>query len=91
MTQLLDRFASYRIMTKLHNSLRGPPLPSHPLPPPPGRPAQFRRDGGGNWGVVLRPPDWRICSPPYLEIHSEGDLACVHQAVTDHALSFPLS
>lgn len=23
MTQLLDRFASYRIMTKLHNSLRG--------------------------------------------------------------------
>lgn len=29
MTQLLDRFASYRIMTKLHNSLRG-----HPQPPP---------------------------------------------------------
>lgn len=25
MTQLLDRFASYQIMTKLHNSLRGQP------------------------------------------------------------------
>ncbi|KAI4793460.1 hypothetical protein KUCAC02_032716 [Chaenocephalus aceratus] len=40
MTRLLDRFASYRIMSKLHNSLR----------------------------------DWRVCSPPYLEVQSADDL-----------------
>ncbi|XP_051813793.1 inositol-tetrakisphosphate 1-kinase-like [Acanthochromis polyacanthus] len=56
MTQLLDRFASYRIMSKLHNSLR----------------------------------DWRICSPPYLEIHSAADLSSIQQTVTAQNLSFPL-
>ncbi|XP_042270754.1 inositol-tetrakisphosphate 1-kinase-like [Thunnus maccoyii] len=56
MTQLLDRFASYRIMSKLHNSLR----------------------------------DWRICSPPYLEIHSASDLSSIQQAVMTQGLSFPL-
>ncbi|XP_035535891.1 inositol-tetrakisphosphate 1-kinase-like [Morone saxatilis] len=56
MTQLLDRFASYRIMSKLHNSLR----------------------------------DWRICSPPYLEIHSDSDLSSIQQAVMTQGLSFPL-
>lgn len=56
MTQLLDRFASYLIMTKLHNSLR----------------------------------DWRICSPPYLEIHSDSDLPSIQQAVMNQGLSFPL-
>lgn len=56
MTQLLDRFASYRIMTKLHNSLR----------------------------------DWRICSPPYLEIHTASDLLSVQEAVTSQGLSYPL-
>ncbi|XP_071352259.1 inositol-tetrakisphosphate 1-kinase-like isoform X2 [Trachinotus anak] len=56
MTQLLDRFASYRIMSKLHNSLR----------------------------------DWRICSPPYLEIHSASDLSSIQQAVMAQGLSFPL-
>ncbi|XP_040902548.1 inositol-tetrakisphosphate 1-kinase-like isoform X2 [Toxotes jaculatrix] len=56
MTQLLDRFASYRIMSKLHNSLR----------------------------------DWRICSPPYLEIHSVSDLSSIQQAVKAQDLSFPL-
>ncbi|XP_062275276.1 inositol-tetrakisphosphate 1-kinase-like [Scomber scombrus] len=56
MTQLLDRFASYRIMSKLHNSLR----------------------------------DWRICSPPYLEIYSATDLSSIHQAVMSQGLSFPL-
>uniref|UniRef100_A0A3B4WA46 Inositol-tetrakisphosphate 1-kinase n=1 Tax=Seriola lalandi dorsalis TaxID=1841481 RepID=A0A3B4WA46_SERLL len=57
MTQLLDRFASYRIMSKLHNSLR----------------------------------DWRICSPPYLEIHSASDLSSIQQTVMAQGLSFPLS
>ncbi|XP_070684729.1 inositol-tetrakisphosphate 1-kinase-like [Pempheris klunzingeri] len=56
MTQLLDRFASYRIMSKLHNSLR----------------------------------DWRICSPPYLKIHSAGDLSSIQQAVMTQGLGFPL-
>ncbi|XP_051255513.1 inositol-tetrakisphosphate 1-kinase-like isoform X4 [Dicentrarchus labrax] len=56
MTQLLDRFASYRIMSKLHNSLR----------------------------------DWRICSPPYLEINSASDLSSIQQAVMTQGLSFPL-
>ncbi|XP_042342255.1 inositol-tetrakisphosphate 1-kinase-like isoform X2 [Plectropomus leopardus] len=56
MTQLLDRFASYRIMSKLHSSLQ----------------------------------DWRICSPPYLEIHSAGDLSSIQQAVMSQGLSFPL-
>ncbi|XP_023122147.2 inositol-tetrakisphosphate 1-kinase-like isoform X1 [Amphiprion ocellaris] len=56
MTQLLDRFASYRIMSKLHNSLR----------------------------------DWRICSPPYLEIHSATDLSSIQQTLTAQNLSFPL-
>ncbi|KAM3875291.1 inositol-tetrakisphosphate 1-kinase-like [Diretmus argenteus] len=56
MTQLLDRFASYRIMSKLHNSLR----------------------------------DWRICSPPYLEIHSASDMSSVQQAMVTQDLSFPL-
>ncbi|KAK5868287.1 hypothetical protein PBY51_009315 [Eleginops maclovinus] len=54
MTQLLDRFVSYRIMSELHNSLQ----------------------------------DWHVCSPPYLEIHSAGDLSSIQQAVT--TLSFPL-
>ncbi|XP_051255514.1 inositol-tetrakisphosphate 1-kinase-like isoform X5 [Dicentrarchus labrax] len=57
MTQLLDRFASYRIMSKLHNSLR----------------------------------DWRICSPPYLEINSASDLSSIQQAVMTQGLSFPLN
>ncbi|XP_074535904.1 inositol-tetrakisphosphate 1-kinase-like [Halichoeres trimaculatus] len=56
MTQLLDRFASYRIMSKLRNSLR----------------------------------DWRICSPPYLEIHSSSDLSSIQQLVMTQGLSFPL-
>ncbi|KAM4627387.1 inositol-tetrakisphosphate 1-kinase-like [Polymixia lowei] len=56
MTQLLDRFASYRIMSQLHNSLR----------------------------------DWRICSPPYLEIHSASDMSSIQQAMVTQGLSFPL-
>uniref|UniRef100_A0A4W6CMX8 Inositol-tetrakisphosphate 1-kinase n=1 Tax=Lates calcarifer TaxID=8187 RepID=A0A4W6CMX8_LATCA len=56
MTRLLDRFASYRIMSKLHNSLR----------------------------------DWRICSPPYLEVHRASDLPSIQQAVMAQGLSFPL-
>ncbi|XP_056157782.1 inositol-tetrakisphosphate 1-kinase-like, partial [Lampris incognitus] len=56
MTRLLDRFASYRIMSKLHNSLR----------------------------------DWKICSPPYLEIHSAGDVSSIQQAVEAQGLGFPL-
>ncbi|XP_058490553.1 inositol-tetrakisphosphate 1-kinase-like isoform X2 [Solea solea] len=56
MTQLLDRFASYRIMSKLHNSLR----------------------------------DWRICSPPYLEVQTDSDLISINQTVTAQDLSFPL-
>uniref|UniRef100_A0A667Y599 Inositol-tetrakisphosphate 1-kinase n=1 Tax=Myripristis murdjan TaxID=586833 RepID=A0A667Y599_9TELE len=56
MTQLLDRFASYRIMNKLHNSLR----------------------------------DWRICSPPYLEIHHASDILTIQQAMVTQGLSFPL-
>ncbi|XP_026168383.1 inositol-tetrakisphosphate 1-kinase-like [Mastacembelus armatus] len=56
MTQLLDRFASYQIMSKLHNSLR----------------------------------DWRICSPPYLEIHSATDLPSIQQVLVEQGLSFPL-
>ncbi|XP_075905845.1 inositol-tetrakisphosphate 1-kinase-like isoform X2 [Nelusetta ayraudi] len=56
MTQLLNRFASYRIMTKLHKALR----------------------------------DWRICSPPYLEIHNASDLSSIQQSVMNQGLSFPL-
>ncbi|KAF7650090.1 hypothetical protein LDENG_00131660, partial [Lucifuga dentata] len=56
MTQLLDRFASYRIMRKLQNLLR----------------------------------DWRICSPPYLEVHSAMDMSGIQQAVVEQGLSFPL-
>nr|XP_043887576.1 inositol-tetrakisphosphate 1-kinase-like isoform X2 [Solea senegalensis] len=56
MSQLLDRFASYRIMSKLHNSLR----------------------------------DWRICSPPYLEVQTDSDLISINQTVTAQDLSFPL-
>ncbi|XP_037632058.1 inositol-tetrakisphosphate 1-kinase-like isoform X2 [Sebastes umbrosus] len=56
MTQLLDRFASYRIMSELHNSLR----------------------------------DWRVCSPPFLEIHSVSDLSSIQQALMSQCLSFPL-
>ncbi|XP_029372943.1 inositol-tetrakisphosphate 1-kinase-like [Echeneis naucrates] len=56
MTKLLDRFASYRIMSKLHNALR----------------------------------DWRICSPPYLEVHSASDLSSIQHAVMAQGLSFPL-
>nr|XP_057935211.1 inositol-tetrakisphosphate 1-kinase-like [Doryrhamphus excisus] len=56
MTLLLDRFASYRIMSKLHKSLR----------------------------------DWRICSPPYLEVHSARDMPSIQQEVMTHNLSFPL-
>ncbi|XP_016887710.1 inositol-tetrakisphosphate 1-kinase-like isoform X2 [Cynoglossus semilaevis] len=55
MTQLLDRFATYRIMSKLENSLQ----------------------------------DWRICSPPYLEIHNESDLVS-KQTLMAQSLSFPL-
>ncbi|XP_075956919.1 inositol-tetrakisphosphate 1-kinase-like [Anarhichas minor] len=56
MTQLLDRFASYQIMSELHKSLR----------------------------------DWSICSPPYLEIHSAGDLPSIQQTLMTQGLSFPL-
>ncbi|XP_069550482.1 inositol-tetrakisphosphate 1-kinase-like isoform X1 [Brachyistius frenatus] len=56
MTQLLDRFASYLIMSKLHYSLQ----------------------------------DWRICSPPYVEVHNASDLLSIQQAVTNQDLSFPL-
>ncbi|XP_037324775.2 inositol-tetrakisphosphate 1-kinase-like isoform X2 [Pungitius pungitius] len=56
MTRLLDRFASYRIMSRLHDSLR----------------------------------DWCICSPPYLEIHSDSDLPSIQQALMTQGLSFPL-
>lgn len=35
--------------------------------------------------------DWRICSPPYLEIHSTSDLSSIQQAVMAQGLSFPLS
>eukprot|EP00063_Salmo_salar_P043077 XP_014017912.1 PREDICTED: inositol-tetrakisphosphate 1-kinase-like isoform X2 [Salmo salar] len=55
MSQLLDRFASYRIMSQLQNSLR----------------------------------DWRISSPPYLEI-STSDLSVIQQDVESKGLSFPL-
>uniref|UniRef100_A0A3Q1G5M2 inositol-1,3,4-trisphosphate 5/6-kinase n=1 Tax=Acanthochromis polyacanthus TaxID=80966 RepID=A0A3Q1G5M2_9TELE len=34
--------------------------------------------------------DWRICSPPYLEIHSAADLSSIQQTVTAQNLSFPL-
>ncbi|XP_030237434.1 inositol-tetrakisphosphate 1-kinase isoform X2 [Gadus morhua] len=34
--------------------------------------------------------DWRICSPPYLAIHSTGDLASVQTAMEEQGLSFPL-
>lgn len=44
-----------------------------------------------NVHLMLHPADWRICSPPYLEVHSETDLSSVHQAVKDQTLSFPLS
>nr|XP_029529978.1 inositol-tetrakisphosphate 1-kinase-like [Oncorhynchus nerka] len=56
MSQLLDRFVSYRIMSQLQNSLR----------------------------------DWRISSPPYLEI-STSDLSVIQQDVESKGLSFPLS
>ncbi|XP_026228312.1 inositol-tetrakisphosphate 1-kinase-like isoform X2 [Anabas testudineus] len=56
MIQLLDRFASYRIMSKLHNSLR----------------------------------DWRICSPPYLEVQTPSDMSSIQKAVMEQGLSFPL-
>ncbi|KAM6932012.1 inositol-tetrakisphosphate 1-kinase-like isoform 1-T1 [Lycodopsis pacificus] len=57
MTQLLDRFASYQIMSELHKTLRA---------------------------------DWGICSPPYLVIHSAGDLPSIQQALMTQGLSFPL-
>ncbi|XP_061781911.2 inositol-tetrakisphosphate 1-kinase-like isoform X1 [Nerophis lumbriciformis] len=56
MTRLLDRFASYRIMSELHNSLR----------------------------------DWRICCPPYVDVHSSRDMASIQHEVTTQNLSFPL-
>ncbi|CAB1347713.1 unnamed protein product [Coregonus sp. 'balchen'] len=56
MSQLLDRFASYRIMSHLQNSLR----------------------------------DWRISSPPYLEI-STSDLSVIQEDVESKGLSFPLN
>ncbi|KAG7249419.1 hypothetical protein CRUP_011545, partial [Coryphaenoides rupestris] len=56
MTQLLDRFTSYRIMSQLHNSLR----------------------------------DWRVCSPPYLSIHTPGDMSSIQEAMRSQGLSFPL-
>lgn len=87
MTQLLDRFASYRIMTKLHNSLRGE-LQCHSV--------------YCGWlftlwvlttafAITFCPTDWRICSPPYLEVHSASDLSSIQQAVMTQGLSFPLS
>ncbi|XP_061923968.1 inositol-tetrakisphosphate 1-kinase-like isoform X3 [Entelurus aequoreus] len=64
MTRLLDRFASYRIMSELHNSLR-----------------EF---------CVFCVSDWRICCPPYLDVHSSRDMASIQQEVTTQNLSFPL-
>ncbi|XP_056906248.1 inositol-tetrakisphosphate 1-kinase-like isoform X3 [Takifugu flavidus] len=59
------------------------------------RPQAVRRHRGGRAGqqVAAAPrqlPDWRICSPPYLEIHRETDLSSVQQAVINQTLSFPL-
>lgn len=34
--------------------------------------------------------DWRICSPPYLEIHNASDLSSIQQSVRNQGLSFPL-
>uniref|UniRef100_A0A3Q3M8I5 Inositol-tetrakisphosphate 1-kinase n=1 Tax=Mastacembelus armatus TaxID=205130 RepID=A0A3Q3M8I5_9TELE len=34
--------------------------------------------------------DWRICSPPYLEIHSATDLPSIQQVLVEQGLSFPL-
>lgn len=34
--------------------------------------------------------DWRICSPPYLEIHNASELPSIQQAVRNRGLSFPL-
>ncbi|KAM3616141.1 uncharacterized protein V6R79_013081 [Siganus canaliculatus] len=34
--------------------------------------------------------DWRICSPPYLEVHSASDLPSIQQTVMTQDLSFPL-
>ena len=35
--------------------------------------------------------DWRICSPPYLEINSVGDISSIQEAMESKGLSFPLS
>lgn len=84
MTQLLDRFASYRIMSKLHSSLRG-------LRRSPNRVVYCFRRRYWHLSSLLCLPDGRICSPPYLEIHSTSDLTSIQQAVTTQGLSFPLS
>uniref|UniRef100_A0A3Q3M133 Inositol-tetrakisphosphate 1-kinase n=1 Tax=Mastacembelus armatus TaxID=205130 RepID=A0A3Q3M133_9TELE len=34
--------------------------------------------------------NWRICSPPYLEIHSATDLPSIQQVLVEQGLSFPL-
>uniref|UniRef100_A0A665VKU8 Inositol-tetrakisphosphate 1-kinase n=1 Tax=Echeneis naucrates TaxID=173247 RepID=A0A665VKU8_ECHNA len=34
--------------------------------------------------------NWRICSPPYLEVHSASDLSSIQHAVMAQGLSFPL-
>ncbi|XP_039478810.1 inositol-tetrakisphosphate 1-kinase-like isoform X2 [Oreochromis aureus] len=34
--------------------------------------------------------DWRICSPPCLEVHSGNDLSSIQQAVIRQGLTFPL-
>uniref|UniRef100_A0A4W6E215 Inositol-tetrakisphosphate 1-kinase n=1 Tax=Lates calcarifer TaxID=8187 RepID=A0A4W6E215_LATCA len=34
--------------------------------------------------------NWRICSPPYLEVHRASDLPSIQQAVMAQGLSFPL-
>ncbi|XP_039880251.1 inositol-tetrakisphosphate 1-kinase-like isoform X4 [Simochromis diagramma] len=35
--------------------------------------------------------DWRICSPPCLEVHSGSDLSSIQQAVIRQGLTFPLN
>ncbi len=85
MTQLLDRFASYHIMSKLHNSLRGE-LQLHTL-----YGSLLLLVGINTCLIIFWSTDWRICSPPYLEIHSASDLPSIQQAVMTQGLSFPLS
>jgi len=90
MTQLLDRFASYGIMSKLHNSLRGE-LDLQQSWSPRSTVAEIDVHTCPSCIFIFLSTDWRICSPPYLEVHSAADLSSIEQTVTTRGLSFPLS